>query len=201
LQPEQQAQGVPPHWMVYVAVTSADDAAARAASLGGTVIAPAFDVFDVGRMAVLQDPTGAMFCVWQAKRHTGVAAFQEPNAFSWSELLTRDTAAATKFYTSLFGWSTKVTDNPAGFSYTHWCLDGQDFGGMMAIAPQMGPVPPNWMNYISVTDCDACVAKATSLGGKLCNPPFDIPDVGRMAVLSDPQGAVFSIIHLTNPKS
>jgi predicted enzyme related to lactoylglutathione lyase len=199
LQAEQQAQNVPPHWMTYVAVTSADDTATKAASLGGKVIAPAFDVFDVGRMAVLQDPTGAVFCVWQAKQHSGVGVQHEPNAFSWSELMTRDTASATKFYTALFGWDTLVSDKH-GFKYTHWKLDGQDFGGMMAISPEMGQVPPHWMNYVSVTNCDETVSKATSLGGNVLQPAFDIPDVGRMAVLQDPQGAVLSVIQLSNPK-
>ena len=74
LQPDQKAMGIPPHWMSYVAVESADDAAAKAASLGGTVMAGAFDVMDVGRMAVLQDPQGATFCVWQAKAHIGCKA-------------------------------------------------------------------------------------------------------------------------------
>jgi len=200
LQPDQQKQGVPPHWMTYIAVTSADDAAAKAASLGGKVIAPAFDVFDVGRMAVIQDPTGAMFCVWQAKAHCGVGVFGEPNSFCWSELLTRDLDMARNFYTALFGWEAYVTTNPAGFQYTHWRTGGVDFGGMMALKPEWGPVPPHWMNYVSVADCDGTVAKATSLGGKTCFPPMTIPDVGRFAGLQDPQGAVLSIIQLTHHK-
>jgi predicted enzyme related to lactoylglutathione lyase len=200
LRKDQREQGVPPHWMTYIAVASADDAAVKAAALGGKVIAPAFDVFDVGRMAVIQDPTGAMFCVWQAKKHSGVGVYAEPNAFCWSELMTHDMAAATKFYTGLFGWSAYVTTNPAGFSYTHWRMDGVDFGGMMALKPEWGPAPPHWMDYVSVTNCDETVAKATSLGGKICYPPMSIPDVGRFAGLQDPQGAVLSVIQLTHHK-
>jgi len=201
LQPDQRAQGVPPNWGTYVAVSSADDAAAKAASLGATVIAPPFDVFDVGRMSLIQDPTGAMIYVWQAKRHFGVGVFGEPNAFCWADLMTRDTAAALKFYTGLFGWGTLATDNPAGFGYTHWRVGDTDIGGMMAIAPEMGPVPPHWINYVMVTHCDEVAAQAASLGGRAVQPPFDVPNVGRMAVLADPQGAMFSIIQLTNPKA
>lgn len=196
LQPDQRAQGVPPNWGTYVAVSSADDTAAKATSLGGTVIAPPFDVFDVGRMALIQDPTGAMIYPWQAKRHFGVGVFGEPNAFCWADLMTRDPAAALKFYQGLFGWCTLATDNPAGFGYTHWRVGETDIGGMMAIAPEMGPVPPHWMNYVMVTNCDEVAAKATSLGGRALRPPFDIPNVGRMAVLQDAQGAAFSVIQL-----
>ncbi len=195
LRPDQRAQGVPPHWATYVAVASADDTAAKAAALGGRVLAPPFDVFDLGRMAVLQDPTGATLCVWQAKKHFGAGLMNELNTFGWSELLTRDTAAATRFYTNLFGWGAKVSEG-AGFPYTHWRVDGTDIGGMMAMNEQWGPIPPHWMNYVSVAHCDAGVAKAGQLGGKVLVPAMDIPHVGRFAVLQDPQGAALSIIQL-----
>jgi hypothetical protein len=200
LQAEQKAQGVPPHWMPYVAVASADDTAAKAAALGGKVLMPPFDVFDLGRMAPIQDPTGATICIWQAKKHIGVGIYGELNTFGWSELLTPNTAAAEKFYTGLFGWGTYASNNPAGFTYTHWRVGGMDIGGMMAISPQMGPVPPHWMNYLAVTNCDEYAGKATQLGGKVVMPPRDIPEVGRFALLQDPQGAMFSIIHLTHTK-
>jgi predicted enzyme related to lactoylglutathione lyase len=195
LQPDQQSQGVPPHWMTYVAVASADDAAACAASLGGNVLAPPFDVFDLGRMAIIQDPTGAAISIWQAKKHFGVRVHAELNAFGWSELLTRDTAAATKFYTGLFGWDTMVSTG-MGAPYTHWRVNGKDIGGMMAINEFMGPIPSHWMNYIPVPNCDDTIAKATSLGGKALCPPMDVPNVGRFAPIQDPQGAVLSVITL-----
>ena len=195
LQPEQRAQGIPPYWMTYVAVSSVDDTVAKATALGAQALLPGMDVFDSGRLAVLQDPTGAVISLWQAKAHCGVGLMNEINTFCWSELLTNDTAAATKFYTGLFGWDTLVSSD-AGFPYTHWRTAGVDFGGMMAICPEMGPIPPNWLNYIQVADCDACAAKAASLGGKIASPPMDIPNVGRFAILQDPQGATFAIITL-----
>lgn len=195
LMPDQTQHGVPPHWGTYVAVTSVDDAIGKAKTLGATVLAGPMDVFEHGRMAVLRDPTGAAICVWQAKQHQGVGLWGELGAFCWSELLTRDTAAATKFYTSLFGWKAKVSEG-AGFPYTHWQNDGADIGGMMAIMEQWGPVPPNWSNYVQVQNCDESAAKAASLGGKVCVPPTDIPNTGRFAMLQDPQGAMFSVIAL-----
>lgn len=195
LQAEQKAHGVPPHWLTYIAVTSVDDTVAKVTKLGGQVLVPGMDVFDSGRLGILQDPTGAVIGLWQPKAHHGVGVMNEVNTFGWSELLTNDTAKARSFYTSLFGWDTLVSSD-AGFEYTHWRIGGEDFGGMMAIRPEMGPTPPHWMNYIQVADCDACVAKATSMGGKVCSPPMDIPNVGRFAVLQDPQGAAFAVIKL-----
>jgi predicted enzyme related to lactoylglutathione lyase len=195
LMPDEIKQGVPPHWGTYVAVTNVDEAVAKAKTLGGTMIGGPMDVAEHGRMAVLRDPTGAVICVWQAKHHQGVGLWGEAGAFCWSELLTRDTTAATKFYTALFGWKTKVTAG-AGFPYTHWQNDGADIGGMMAIMEQWGPIPPNWTTYVQVNNCDDAAAKATSLGGKVCMPPSDIPNTGRFAMLQDPQGAAFSVIAL-----
>ena len=109
--------------------------------------------------------------------------------------MTRETAAATRFYTALFGWTKKVSD-AAGFAYTHWQNSGADIGGMMAIMEQWGPLPPNWVNYVQVNNCDEAAAKATSLGGKVCMPATDIPNTGRFAMLQDPQGAGFAVIAL-----
>jgi predicted enzyme related to lactoylglutathione lyase len=194
--PDQAAQGVPPHWGTYVAVANVDEAVAKAQTLGASVLAGPMDVAEHGRMAVLRDPTGAVISLWQSKQHQGAGLWGETGAFCWSELMTRDTAAATKFYTALFGWKTKAGGMP-GMPYTHWQNDGADIGGMVGITQEWGPVPPNWVNYVQVESCDDTAAKATSLGGKVCVPPTDIPNTGRFAMLQDPQGATFSVIALT----
>jgi len=187
-------QQVPTHWASYVCVESADETAAKAKSLGGTVIMEPFDVMEHGRMAAITDPTGANFCIWQPNQHKGVEVRGETNSLCWNELLTNDTAKAIDFYTKLFGWKTK-TDSGAT-PYTE-IINGEDhIGGIMQIQPQMGPMPPNWGIYIAVADCDATAAQATSLGGRQYVPPTDIPNVGRFAVLSDPQGGVFNIIKM-----
>jgi predicted enzyme related to lactoylglutathione lyase len=193
---DQRKQGIPPHWLEYVAVASADDTAARARSLGGTVLAEPFDVFDVGRMAVLQDPTGAVIAIWQAKTHIGARIVGELHTLAWSDLSTRNKPKAQEFYVKLFGWQAR--NQEAGpHQYTEIHHQGKGIGGMMEIDPAWGNVPPHWMPYFPVAHCDTSVAKAQSLGASVTVPPRDIEHVGRFSVLRDPQGAVFAVIQLT----
>ncbi len=193
-QPEEKKHGVPPHWNSYVSVASADEAQKKAESLGGKTLAPAFDVMDVGRMAVLQDPAGAVFMVWEPKKHVGAQIMREPGALTWTELHTTDTDRSKKFYTSLFGWKEKTSD-AAGMTYTEFSVGDTVGAGMMAMTDQMksAHVPPHWMVYFQTTDVDATANKAKSLGGNLLVPPMDIPNVGRFSVISDPQGAAFAV--------
>jgi predicted enzyme related to lactoylglutathione lyase len=186
---DQAAQGVPPHWNSYVSVDDLDATVAKVAPAGGTVIAPPFDIFDAGRMAVIQDPTGAIFELWQAKEHIGAGLVNEPGTFTWSELITPDTAKAAAFYNALLGWGTATQggENP----YTEFQLDGQTIAGGMN--PPMPGIPPMWGIYFAVADTDATVEKAKSLGGSVIAEPMDI-EPGRFAVLADPQGAMFSVI-------
>jgi predicted enzyme related to lactoylglutathione lyase len=185
---------VPTHWASYISVTNADEIVAKAKSLGGTIMKDAFDVMDAGRMAVITDPAGATFCIWQPRKSKGVGTKGETNSLCWNELLTSDTARAIDFYTKLFGWKTKT--DAGATPYTEIINGEAHIGGIMQIQPQMGPIPPNWGIYIAVDNCDGQVAKATALGARTYVPPTDIPNVGRFAVLSDPQGAVFNIIQL-----
>ncbi len=194
LRPEQRQQGVPPHWGSYVSVASADDSASRAASLGGRVIAGPFDVFDAGRMAVVQDPSGAFISLWEPKKHIGARVLNEPGALGWAELNTRDLKAAERFYTALFGWGAKTST--AVDNYTEFTLDGRSIAGMMAIQPSWGNVPPNWVPYFVVKDCDQAVDRAQANRGSIIVPAKDIPRVGRFAFVRDPQGAVFAVIAL-----
>jgi uncharacterized protein len=195
MRPEERQHGAPPHWNAYVTVTSADEAAKRAQELGASVLAPPFDVMDSGRMAVLQDPTGAVFQVWQPKKHPGARILGEPGALCWTELATRDTSTARNFYTSLFGWKEKTSPNEGG-TYTEFSVGDTPGAGMMEMNAQMAGVPPHWLPYFQVVDCDGTANKAKDLGGKLFVPPTDIPNVGRFSVIQDPQGAVFAIIKL-----
>jgi uncharacterized protein len=188
---EQRAQGVPPHWMLYIAVQSADDVTQRAAKLGGKVLAPAFDVFDLGRMAVLQDPTGATFSVWQPKQHAGTGIGGVDGTLCWADLSTPNQALAGKFYSGLFGW-TIATEDEGGHGYFH-IKKGEEFIGGIPPATHRDPnTPPHWVAYFLVSDCDATAAKAKELGARLYVPPTSFEE-GRFAVLADPQGAVFAI--------
>jgi len=192
LRPEERQHGVPPHWNSYVTVASADETAKRAQALGGRVLAPPFDVMDAGRMAVLQDPTGAVFQVWEPKQHVGTRIQREPGSLCWTELVTTDTKAAQTFYTSLFGWAAK-TGGAQPDEYTEFSVNGVPGAGMMAIRPEWGPnIPAHWTPYFQVSDCDASAAKARALGAEVGVPPTDIPNVGRFAMLADPQGAKFA---------
>jgi predicted enzyme related to lactoylglutathione lyase len=194
LRAEEKASGAPPHWNNYVTVKSADDTVKKAQSLGAKVLAPAFDVMDVGRMGVLQDPTGAVFQVWEPKKHIGAMIMNEPGALCWTELTTSDLRGAESFYTELFGWTAKRSAPGAQMEYTEMSNNGQPAVGMMAKPPQMpAHIPSYWMPYFQVAGTDASAAKAKELGAKVMVPPTDISDAGRFAVISDPQGAVFAI--------
>jgi len=194
---DERQMGIPPHWNAYVTVDNVDEAAKRAQELGGKVIAPPFDVTDAGRMAVLQDPTGAFFQIWQPKRHIGARILGEPGALTWTELSTRDPKRAETFYTQLLGWSAKVGGTGIQ-AYTEFTPKGASApcAGMMDLAmlgDRGANVPPNWMPYFQVGNVDSAVQKAQSLGATVYVPPSDIANVGRFAVIADPQGAVFAI--------
>jgi predicted enzyme related to lactoylglutathione lyase len=145
-----------------------------------------------GRMALLTDPTGATFALWQANQHPGITRLNEDNTLVWTELMTGDTDKAATFYKGLFDWGTEKF--PGGMDYTLWKRGSETAGGMMALTKEMQGVPPHWLVYYGVSDPDAVVAKATSLGGSIIRPAWDVPGVGRIAILKDPTGAVFAII-------
>jgi predicted enzyme related to lactoylglutathione lyase len=193
-QPQERDSGVPPHWNLFVTVANANDAVKKAEGLGGKVLAPPFDVMDAGRMAVLQDPTGAVFSVWEPKKHIGVKILNEPGALCWSELTTRDTKAAETFYRQLFGWTAKHGAASAAEAYTEFSNQGQTAVGMMAMRPDMpAGMPSYWMPYFQVADCDGSTAKAKDLGAREHVPPTDIPKTGRFSIISDPQGAMLAL--------
>jgi len=185
--------GIPPHWNTYISVSDVGAVAATVAGAGGTVIAPPFDVMDAGRMAVIADPTGAVFQLWQAKNHIGAALVNEAGAFGWNELITPDIPKATAFYNKLLGWTANKLEGP--MEYTELKLDDAPVGG--AMNPPMPGMPAMWTIYFNVDDTDATVANAKSLGGAVFVEPTDIPP-GRFAVIADPQGAAFNVIKM-NP--
>jgi hypothetical protein len=190
---EQRSQGVPPHWMIYISVASADDAVSRAAQLGGKVLAPPCDVYTAGRMAVVQDPMGAVFALWQPKTHTGTGIAGVHGTLCWADLITPDPTRAKEFYTVLFGWRFYTGQNdPSG--YLHIANGETSIGGIPPAEFGDPSAPPHWLAYFFVSNCDETVAKTNELGGKTLLAPMAIEKVGRMAILADPQGAVFAII-------
>ena len=193
---EQRQKGLPSHWLSYISVADTDAIAAQAKALGGQVLMGPFDVMEEGRMALLQDPAGAVFALWQARKHKGISAFQEPGALCWTELATTSAEKAGAFYTRLFRWTLVPSSDPA-MPYSEWVQDGTHFGGMMEIGEHFGPawreIPSHWMVYFQVQDADERAARAKTLGATIVVGPRDIPNVGRFAVIEDPQGAVFSL--------
>jgi len=183
---------VPVHWHLYVAVDSADAAVIRAQELGGKVIEGPFDVQTFGRMAVLQDPTGAFFSVWQSKDHIGMTVAHENGAFCWADLSTPDPARAKQFYEGLFGWKIGPAPNYPP-EYLVIQQNGRPMAGIGPAAQRNPQVPPHWMLFFLAADVDGIAAKAKELGGTLHLAPMSMGDA-RMAVLADPQGAAFSVI-------
>jgi hypothetical protein len=193
LRPEQTSRGIPSHWNLYIAVESADAAVAQATRLGGTVLALPFDVFDAGRMAVIQDPTGATVSLWEVKKNPGIGITGLDGTLCWADLNTPDRARAGQFYSDLFGWEIMKEDEDSVHNYWH-IKNGEEFiGGIPPCEHQPPGVPAHWLAYFFVSDCDATSAKAKKLGARLYMPPTDFQDVGRISVIGDPQGATFAI--------
>lgn len=195
--PEQKQAGVPPHWLSYVSTASVDASMKKAQELGAQVIAGPFDVMEHGRMAVLADPQGAAFALWQANKHPGATAIDENEALVWTELVTDDTKKAETFYTTLFDWTPESwTSSP--MPYTVLKRGEAMAGGLMAKTPEMGPnVPNHWMPYFGVADTKATLEKVKALGGRVIVDAMEVPGVGIMGVVQDPQGAHFSIMQMT----
>jgi predicted enzyme related to lactoylglutathione lyase len=180
----------PPHWNCYVTVASADASATRASELGASVVAEAFDIFDVGRMAVIVDPVGAALCLWEPKRHIGATLVNAPGALAWNDLITPDPAGSARFYGDLFGWTTDEVPGDSGYRVIK---NGErSNGGMMPLDPRMGATPPNWIPYFGHEDVDRLLGEIAGLGGQVLNGPMRLPQ-GSIAVLSDPQGAAFAV--------
>ena len=213
-----------PVWNTYVWVEDADAAAARAVAAGGKVEMPPFDVGEAGRMAVVADPTGASFCLWQASEHRGSQKVNEPGTWNFSDLYTRDPEAAMRFYGSLFGWTLgELQDEGYAMIYRpgygeHLAerdpeiydrLDGfgtdRSFADVVASLTVMSDeqyppeAPAHWGITFAVEDADAIAARAKELGGTVNVEPFDT-EWTRTTVIADPEGCAFTASQLTPPE-
>ncbi|MGZ4452137.1 MAG: VOC family protein [Nocardioides sp.] len=184
--------GHPAFWGVYLAATDVDAVAGAVEGAGGKVEAGPFDVMDLGRMASIQDPTGARVNLWQARSVIGTERANEPGTPIWNELISPDLDTATAFYSAILGVTWEDSPMPEGSgiaSYRTLNVGGRAVGG--AMPPMMEGIPPHWNVYFNVSDVTAAIAKAESLGGTVLAPAFDVPEVGRLAGVTDPQGGVF----------
>jgi predicted enzyme related to lactoylglutathione lyase len=197
--PKQMAEA-PTAWTVYIGTSDADDTVKRAQAAGGNVIVPTMAVGDQGKMAIIQDPSGAMLGIWQSQNMTGAQLFDKPNTMGWAELNSRGFNKAEPFYKKLFGWGEKKTpgagENP---EYTEFQLGGKSVAGGMEMNPMVpAEVPSYWMVYFNVDDVDKAFKKVTEAGGKEVLAPQDMPG-GRFAIVSDPQGASFGLLRMEQP--
>ena len=180
----------------YIGTDDVDGLAKRVQDAGGSIVAPPFDVGDQGRMAVFQDPSGAFLSAWQAARMGGFQT-QGTNAFGWAEVSARGVDRILPFYERVFGWTPKTTGSPDQ-PYTEFQVDGESIGGaaeMNAQAP--AEMPSYWLVYFTVDDVDKTTRDAVAAGATTMVQPMDFPG-GRMAILSDPQGASFGLLKLAS---
>jgi uncharacterized protein len=186
--------GMPPVWTTYVSVSDIDATAAKVESAGGKLLQPPMDVMDVGRMAVLADPAGAVIALWQPKEHIGAEVVNEHGALTWNELVTPDPGAVAGFYETVLGWNAQTAPMPTG-DYTVFFVPGGNESGIAgAMAPPDPAMPTYWGVYFNVDDVEATVARARQLGAQVLMEPAPIPGVGTLAALVDPQGAAFSLM-------
>ena len=194
---EQKQQGVPPNWLVYIAVESADAAAQQITAAGGTILAPPFDVMDLGRMTVANDPTGATFAAWEARKNPGTGIVHANGTVVWADLNTPDPARASAFYRDVFGWSVLAGEGkgPAGPNdYGHISAGGEFIGGIPPAAHFHTGTPPHWLIYFAVPDCEGAVAETIGDHGRILMPTMTMEGQRKFAVLADPQGAAFAVV-------
>jgi len=184
-------EGHPAFWGVYLAVDDVDATTAKVEAAGGKVEAPPFDVMDLGRMAAIQDPTGARVNLWQAGEVIGTERANEPGTPTWNEIVTPDIEKALAFYAEVVGLGSQQSETMGDYTLIT-NVAGDTVGG--AMLPAMDGIPPHWNVYFNVTDADETAARIESLGGKTMAPNFDVPGVGRMGVFVDPQGGMFNIM-------
>lgn len=200
----------PPSWATHVRVASVEVAAEQVQSAGGSVVFGPFDAAPAGRLGVMADPAGAVFCVWEPQARQGAQLLNEPGAWSMSALETPDPDDAARFYGEVFGWTTE-TFVMGDLEATMFRLPGYVGGepeqpvsrevvATMRSAPSgdREARPAQWGVDFWVADVDAAVATAAELGGSAVAAAFDLP-IGRSAVLADPSGAAFSVTSITPP--
>ena len=196
LSEEQVARGVQPTWTSYIKVDDCDATVAKATELGGSPVMPPMQILENGRMAMLADPAGAVFAVWESGTFDGADQFNTPGFFSWNELATRDVPAATAFYQELFGWGLEELPMGEDGVYALWKLGDRENGAVFDATALLPPeVPSHWSVYLSVADCDDAAARIKEAGGTMIQEPFDMQE-GRKAIARDPFGATFMLIQM-----
>ena len=186
-------------WRVYFTVEDTDEIVDKAKELGASVIDGPMDVFTAGRMAVLNDPAGAEFAVWQPMDHIGAGVFAEPGALCWTELATDNVDASKSFYSDLFGWSIQAAPSPYGGTYSLFMVEERRAAGMVEIKPEWGKKSPHWSVWFDAGNLDAATTIAEAAGAEVKMRSINIPGVGQFSTIEDPQGSLFSMMEFTPP--
>ncbi|MFE7646082.1 VOC family protein [Streptomyces phaeoluteigriseus] len=183
-------------WCLYLAAEDAAGTAARIRENGGEVLMGPMRVGEFGTMCLAREPSGAVFGVWQAGSHEGFDVMGVPGAYAWAEVFTREPEKADTFFSAVYGYGQKQMEDEGG-DFRLYDLGEDPVLGRMEMGDDFPPEVPSYVNvYFTVPDCDEAVAKATELGGRLWFGPMGTP-FGRFAILTDPQGANFSVIDVT----
>jgi predicted enzyme related to lactoylglutathione lyase len=181
-------EGTPPHFAQYLSVEDVDGMAKKVEDAGGKVLVPGTDI-PVGRFAVVADPQGAAFALFKAKESDDNGS----SAFQWNELWSPDAKAVLPFYEKVFGVSVESMEMPGMKEPYHMLKKGEALMGGAMTSPMEG-VPAMWLPYIGVDDVDATIERAKARGGEVVAPAQDVPNVGRFAVVKEPEGAVVGVI-------
>lgn len=199
--------GIPPvsqapgsNWAVYFHVRQLEAAVEHARTLGAQLLFGPFEAGEHGRGAVLRDPTGAMFKLWQPRAGDGGDLLMfEDYAVGWVELATPDAGIARTFYGTLLGWEFPPSQQPVvgDDDYREYAVDGVRYGGVLPMTKEWGDESAHWSIYVPVPDVDTCLEQCTTNGGVICVPAFDAPGVGRIARINDPTGAGMYVVTLT----
>ncbi|MEV4940397.1 VOC family protein [Streptomyces zaomyceticus] len=188
---------LPIAWTPYLATDDADETAETIRCCGGTVAVGPLDAGEAGRMAVCSDPVGAVFGIWQAEAHHGTATAGPPGTPVWNELLTYETSSVGKFYRTVFGYEVEPVAS-ADHDYATLHVEGLPVASLHGVGTALPrDRGPHWMTYFEVADTDAAARLVQRLGGHVLRPPRDAT-AGRLAVVADPEGAVFTLVRSTD---
>ncbi|MFD8416589.1 VOC family protein [Streptomyces sp. NPDC059650] len=190
----------PTVWTTYLSTDSIDSTVKSVTHAHGTVTVGPTDVMELGRMAVISDPGGAVVGLWEPRTFDGAGIVNEHGALIWNELTTGDLAAAAAFYSAILPVTTARSEMPGAEEYIEFKVDDRAVAGMMDVRNLPPGVPPHWQPYFHADDVDELQAAAVRAGGSVLAPAFDMA-AGRMAVLADPQGGAFSVITASMPDS
>ena len=188
---------VPSHWNSYVLVDDINAAVKKAKDLGAKILKDIDDVADMGKFAVIMDPTGATFSFWQILKKGQGEPLSKKSAgnIGWNELITKDTDKAGKFYTSLFNWTIDIQKMPSGEDYITFMNNDKPVAGMLK--PSEDKQASHWGIYVSVSKLDETISKAKKLGATICCDPITVENVGRFTTIRDPEGVYFSVIEFS----